>query len=198
MPTTRERTPNAHHPPHRISAPNLRTQSPHPISAPNLRTQSSKELAMHRRALSVSLLAFASALGAPAMASAAGSQACGDVDLSSLQQCTFEWSGGCEAACGPASFVLACEAQCNASISVACSSECRSECLSSCTIDPGQFDCEVSCAADCQARAETTCGCGGQSTIEIEASCAAECQAQCTLVPPSAPAAMLRARWRPT
>ena len=141
---------------------------------------------MHPRALTVSLFALAAALGAPAVASAAGSQACGNIDLSTLHECHFEWSGGCQGSCDPASFTLACQAQCSASVDVACTGQCQTECLSSCTVDPGQFDCQASCVVDCRARAETHCGCDGQSTTEIEASCQAECQAQCQVVPPSA------------
>jgi hypothetical protein len=141
---------------------------------------------MHRRALTVSLVSFAAALGAPAVASASGSPACGNIDLSNVHECHLVWSAGCQGSCDPSSFALACDAQCTASVSAACTGECQTECLTSCTVDPGQFDCEASCVVDCRARAETHCGCDGQSTTEIEARCSAECQAKCEIVPPSA------------
>jgi hypothetical protein len=141
---------------------------------------------MHRHLITASALAFVSVISLPLAARASDSTACGGVDLSAYGECHFEWSAGCQGSCDPASFTLTCNGQCNGSASVACSTECHEQCVTSCTIDPGQFDCNASCVADCVTRSDTECGCNGERTTEIETSCTAECQAQCELVPPSA------------
>lgn len=117
---------------------------------------------------------------------ASGAEACGGVELSNVQECHFEWSGGCEANCTPWHLQAACDGECNAALSASCTNECTSSCTTTCEIDPGSFDCTAECNGDCHARAVAECGCDDDCIALVEASCEAHCEAECSWVPPSA------------
>jgi MYXO-CTERM domain-containing protein len=134
---------------------------------------------------------FAASLAAaaclvPMEAFAAGPEACGNIELTAIGECHFEFEGGCTAQCEPVRFVAACDGQCNASIDASCDAECRAECAADCQVNPGAFDCRASCTADCQANAEAQCGTDQDCRAYFEADCSATCEAECEVVPPSA------------
>src|SRR6266550_4361807 len=77
----------------------------------------------------------------------------GDVVITSTSSCEFQVSGGCEASCTPISMSATCTAQCSGSCTgsadVSCTGGCTADCSGQCQADPGSFDCEGSCDANC-------------------------------------------------
>ena len=144
-------------------------------------------------------------IGFASMDAQAGLEACGNINLSGSANCEFKTSGGCEAACTPVNFELACAGQgsvdcrseCNLDASVDCSGSCQGSCEAQCEVDPGAFDCSASCQTDCSGSCGASCSakceadgnsaeCMGQCEASCEASCSTECDAECEVVPPSA------------
>ena len=118
--------------------------------------------------------ATAAALLVSSQAFAAGPEACGGIELTSIGECHFEFDGGCEG-------------QCNASVDASCTGSCNADCQAACEANPGAFDCRAECTADCYAGVEAHCGTGDEECRSYyEASCSAECEGQCEVVPPSA------------
>lgn len=112
---------------------------------------------------------------------------CGGIEFTSISECHFELSGGCEAECTPLNLVASCDGQCDASISADCTASCEADCSASCEVDPGSFDCSGGCEADCQASAGAHCDSGDNDCVAYaEASCKSECDIQCNATPPSA------------
>ncbi len=135
----------------------------------------------------------------------AGIEACGNINLSAGASCEFKTSGGCEAACEPASFELACagrgslecRGQCGLDAEVSCTTNCQPNCEAQCEVNPGSFDCAAACETDCSASCDADCSakcsadansaeCEAQCSAGCEASCSTECEAECEVVPPSA------------
>jgi hypothetical protein len=133
---------------------------------------------------------FAAAIASFALAPtafAAGPEACGNISLSSISECHFEFEGGCKAKCEPLSFVAACDGQCNASIDASCDTSCQGSCQAACEVEPAQFDCRASCYGDCSANIAVLCDPGDDECISYcEADCSASCETECEFVAPSA------------
>lgn len=136
----------------------------------------------------VASLALAGAMSLLSLdaAAQASADACGGIELTSISECHFEFSGGCKAKCEPLRFTAACDGQCNASIDATCNSSCDADCAAECNIDPGAFDCRASCTADCNARTAAQCGDDQDCITYCEADCSSQCEAECNIVPPSA------------
>jgi hypothetical protein len=152
--------------------------------------------------LPVAAFAF---IGFSSMEAEAGIEACGNINLGAGASCEFKTSGGCTAACEPASFELACagrgalecRGQCGLDATVECTSSCQGSCEAQCDVDPGAFDCTAACETDCSASCDADCSakcsadansaeCEAQCSAGCEASCSTECEAECEVVPPSA------------
>ena len=119
-------------------------------------------------------------------ARANGPDACGGIELTSINECHFEFDGGCKAKCEPLRFTAACDGQCNASASASCTSSCNASCDAACSASPGTFDCRAECTADCNGNVVASCGGDKQCESIGQASCSAECQGRCEATPPSA------------
>lgn len=144
-------------------------------------------------------------IGFASMDAQAGIEACGNINLSAGAQCEFKTSGGCEAACTPVNFELACagrgslecRGQCGLDATVECTTDCQGSCEAQCDVNPGAFDCAAACETDCSAGCSGDCAakcsadansaeCEASCQTSCEASCSTECDAECEVVPPSA------------
>lgn len=137
--------------------------------------------------LAPALATFAAVTAILPSAFAAGPEACGGIELTSIGECHFEFEGGCKAKCEPLRFIAACDGQCNASIDASCDTSCSAECNAACEVDPGQFDCRSSCYGDCTANIAVLCDPDDSECISYcEADCSASCETECDVVLPSA------------
>ena len=138
-----------------------------------------------RTTLLAAAAAGVSMLGAST--SFAATNPCGNIELTSITECHFEFEGGCKAKCEPLSFVAACDGECNLSIEGGCSAACEADCSAECEVNPGSFDCNASCTSECNANVQAQCDSGDNECITYcEAQCSSECEASCTATPPSA------------
>lgn len=127
-----------------------------------------------------------------------GLEACGNIAVEYRAECNVEPPGvQCETLCTP----IAVESSCASELRTVCANECTTtiveevvkvcsnSCVTECEVDPGSFDCGVSC----QGRCSTDCSsrCAGNSSeshcvASCRANCAASCRGGCKLVLPSA------------
>jgi hypothetical protein len=130
----------------------------------------------------------------PATAHATVLSACGNIDLSGDETCTFETSGGCQAQCTPVNVDVSCSAQLEASCSGGCTgsidANCSATCVSSCTggCSAGNFSCSGSCEADCSGHCQSQCSSDAhqdECTASCKETCGAHCDASCSGQPPS-------------
>lgn len=140
------------------------------------------------RTLAFAAATFATAMMLPATALAAeGADACGGIELKSINECHFEFDGGCKAKCEPIRFTAACDGQCNASIDASCDSSCSGSCNAACEADPGSFDCRSECVSECNANIALLCEPDDAECIQYcQADCSTSCEAECNVVAPSA------------
>jgi LPXTG-motif cell wall-anchored protein len=142
-------------------------------------------MTLRLRPMALAAAAATFALFGASTASAA-TNPCGNIEITSIGECHFEFSGGCKAQCEPLSFVAACDGECNASIDANCNVECSAGCEADCEVNPGSFDCSASCETDCNASIQARCGSDQECISYCEASCTTECDASCEVVAPEA------------
>src|SRR5688572_13363848 len=92
-----------------------------------------------------------------ASTASAATNPCGNIEITAIGECHFEFEGGCTAKCEPLSFVAACDGECNASIEGGCDVDCQAGCEADCEVDPGSFECSASCETDCNASVAVQC-----------------------------------------
>jgi hypothetical protein len=138
------------------------------------------------------MVAAGGLLVAPAAARAADANACGDIQVSSGQQCSAVVETNCTTQCEPVSFVLACDGKCSGSCTetatTTCTQECGSWCITECESDPGSFSCQASCSSNCETSCPGKCHDHpdqGKCEASCRTSCSTECTASCTVVPPT-------------
>jgi hypothetical protein len=142
---------------------------------------------MNRLASRIAIATFASLSLASGVASAGTRADCGNIELTAIGECHFEFEGGCKAQCEPVRFQAACDGQCNAEVSVDCNVGCQASCEADCQVQPASFACNASCRADCEANVQVLCEPDDQECITYcQADCNANCDASCSAVPPQA------------
>lgn len=113
---------------------------------------------------------------------------CGNIEITAIGECHFEFKGGCTAKCEPLNFVASCDGECNFEIDGNCTNTCTGSCSTDCSnVEPGSFDCSASCEADCKVSAQGSCSSGDSECVAYaEAQCSSECSASCEGTPPTA------------
>jgi hypothetical protein len=149
-------------------------------------------------ALLVSAASFALFVFTPLAARADVFSSCGNIDVSSSAKCELDASVNCSARCVPLQFEASCAAQlevscngsCTASADVNCTASCTAgSCEATCNADPGNFDCQGTCEADCDGHCQGQCASNSnqsECSASCKATCGGHCSAQCTGTPPSA------------
>jgi hypothetical protein len=141
----------------------------------------------HTHLLCCSLAAAALFTWSPPSSAGTVLEECGSIDLNEDVECEIYVEGGCDVACDPSKFNLACRGQlyaeckadpCDIDLDVDCTASCTVDCAAACELDPGNFSCEGRCEAECDADCDAKCEASGDRT-ECAASCRATCSGEC-------------------
>jgi hypothetical protein len=127
-----------------------------------------------------------------------GLAACGNIAVEYRSDCVVEPPGiTCEERCTPVRVETSCASQLRTVCAEECTTTiveeevevCSTDCVTECELNPGGFDCDLSCRGRCSGNCSSRCSTNSDAThclASCRANCAASCSGGCQLVLPSA------------